>query len=102
MVVWLFVMLLSGKLLANDATISRSGWPSVKGCGEESETGRGSINQEGKDTLQLVLPVPVSPPAADANSSASSDSGPKGFCPNIGLIATPWPCSLSGQPLVWG
>ena len=61
MVVWLFVMLLSGKLLANDATISRSGWPSVKGCGEESETGRGSINQEGKDTLQLVLPVPVSP-----------------------------------------
>ena len=66
MVVWLFVMLLSGKLLANDATISRSGWPSVKGCGEESETGRGSINQEGKDTLQLVLPVPVSP-TTDAN-----------------------------------
>ena len=66
--VWPFVKLLNGKLLANDVTISRSGWPSVKGCGagEESETGRGSINQEGKDTLQLVLPVPVSP-TTDAN-----------------------------------
>ena len=48
--VWLFVRLLNGKLLANDVTISRSGWPSVKGCGEESETGRGTINQQGAKT----------------------------------------------------
>lgn len=48
--VWLFVKLSNGKLLANDVTISRGGWPSVKGCGarEESETGRGSINQRAK------------------------------------------------------
>ena len=48
--VWLFVKLAHDKLLANDVTISRSGWPSVKGCGarEESETGRGSINQGAK------------------------------------------------------
>ena len=80
MVVWLFVMLLSGKLLANDATISRSsGWPSVKGCGEESETGRGSINQEGKDTLQLVLPVPVSP-TTDANKDKYKNTKTKTPC----------------------
>ena len=48
LMVWLFVRLLNGKLLANDVTISRSGWPSVKGCGEESETGRGTINQGAK------------------------------------------------------